>query len=129
MAEREKEKKRDKKILSAEVLVVYLPSLPFPFAYRYHRLPTYPLRPILRLVLCVANRCPPTYHAEHYWCFILQCQLADAGARCCRDPGFLDDRRLCASIHTSALVLSLLTLYFPSTGGHHPFIQRPSSKQ
>ena len=78
-------------------------------------------------LLCIAERCPPTYHDEHHQCLFCKCRLADAGARRCWHPGPFNDRNLCASIHVFGYIT--FASYFCRIGCHYHFIQHPTPKQ
>lgn len=99
-------------------------SLPFSLAHIPLSTPLVILRSLL---LCVAKRCPPTYHDEHHRRLFSGCRLADAGARRRWHPGPLDDRHLCASTYVFGDITS--ELYFCRIGCHYHFIQRPTPEQ
>jgi hypothetical protein len=103
------------------------PSLPFPSlsANTYPSLNSTRYTP--SLLLCVAKRCPPTYHDEHHRRLFSECRLADAGARRCWQSGPLDDRHFCASVYV--LLNITFELYFCRIGCHYHFIQRPTPEQ
>lgn len=78
-------------------------------------------------LLCVAKRCPPTYHDEHHRRLFCKCRLADAGARRRWYSGPFDDRSLRASIYVFGYIT--FALYFSRIGCHYHLIQHPTSKQ
>lgn len=101
------------------------PQLPFPFHQRLSLGTT--LYPPYFPLLCIAKRCPPTYHDEHHQRLFVKCRLAVAGARCRWLPGPFDDRSLRASIYVFGYIT--FALYFCRIGCHYHFIQHPTPKQ